>query len=346
MTDGKIRSEEAARSGTAAGEVLLRVDGLRTYFRGEEGIAKAVDGVSFDLLAGETLGVVGESGCGKSVTAMSIMRLVPDPPGFVAGGSIRFAGRELLELPMEEFRRVRGNEIAMIFQEPMTALNPVYRVGEQIAEAVRLHQGLDKDGARRRAIEMLELVKIPSPEERVDDYPHQMSGGMRQRVMIAMAMSCSPSLLIADEPTTALDVTVQAQILDLIRGLQKETGMSVLLITHDLGVVAEVSDHVAVMYAGKVVEYAPVRALFARPRHPYTIGLLKSLPDLAAPGERLHTIEGTVPSAFRFPSGCRFRTRCPLATSHCAEVEPMLEAVEDEGEHRVACHFSEEASAQ
>ncbi|HED64956.1 MAG TPA: ABC transporter ATP-binding protein [Planctomycetes bacterium] len=327
------------------GEVLLEVTDLRTHFRGEEGVAKAVDGVSFKLLSGETLGVVGESGCGKSVTAMSIMQLVPQPPGFIAGGSIRFAGRDLLSMSIDEFRRIRGNEIAMIFQEPMTALNPVYRVGEQIAEAVRLHQGLDREASRARAIEMLDLVKIPSPEKRVDDYPHQMSGGMRQRVMIAMAMSCGPSLLIADEPTTALDVTVQAQILDLIRGLQQETGMSVLLITHDLGVVAEVSDHVAVMYAGKVVEYAAVADLFAQPRHPYTIGLLKSLPDLAAPGERLHTIPGTVPSAFHFPSGCRFRTRCPLASAECAEREPPLDELPDVGGHSVACHHLKEAEA-
>jgi len=327
---------------TAETRVLLEVEDLRTYFRGDEGVAQAVDGVSFSILAGETLGVVGESGCGKSVTALSIMRLIESPPGFVAGGQVRFEGKDLLALPPDEFRHVRGNQIAMIFQEPMTALNPVFTVGEQIAEAVRLHQGLDREGARRRAIEMLELVKIPSPESRVDDYPHQLSGGMRQRVMIAMAMSCDPALLIADEPTTALDVTVQAQILELIRELQVRSGTSVLLITHDLGVVAETADHVAVMYAGKVVEYATAEDLFGRPRHPYTIGLFRSLPDLAEPGERLHTIPGTVPSAFHFPSGCRYRTRCPIATERCASEEPQLAPVTDG--HTVACHHLEEAS--
>jgi oligopeptide/dipeptide ABC transporter ATP-binding protein len=326
---------------------LLQVDGLRTYFRSEGEIAKAVDGVSYTILAGETLGVVGESGCGKSVTALSIMRLIPDPPGWIDGGAIRFHGKNLLELSVPEMRKIRGNDIAMIFQEPMTALNPVFTVGDQIMEAVRLHQGLDRDAARARAIEMLDLVGIPAPDKRVDEYPHQLSGGMRQRVMIAMAMSCDPQLLIADEPTTALDVTVQAQILDLIRELQDRTGMSVLLITHDLAVVAENAHHVAVMYAGKVVEYAPVKELFARPRHPYTIGLFRSLPDLAAPGERLKTIPGIVPSAYAFPSGCRYRTRCPLAQPLCAEVEPPLEnAVADAGGgelHSAACHFLEEA---
>jgi len=324
--------------------VLLELQGVRTYFTTDEGVAKAVDGVDYELLEGETLGLVGESGCGKSVTALSIMGLIPDPPGKTVGGRILFKGRDLLQVTPAELRRIRGNEIAMIFQEPMTALNPVFTVGNQIAEAVRLHQGLDREAARQRAIEMLDLVGIGNPEDRVDSYPHQLSGGMRQRVMIAMAMSCDPALLIADEPTTALDVTVQAQILELIRDLQQKTGMSVLLITHDLGVVAEVADHVAVMYAGKVIEYAGVEELFERPRHPYTIGLFRSLPDLAAPGERLHTIPGTVPSAFRFPSGCRFRTRCPLAAERCADEEPELARVEDSMEkHTAACHFLEEA---
>jgi peptide/nickel transport system ATP-binding protein len=272
------------------------------------------------------------------------MGLIPDPPGKTVGGRILFKGRDLLQVTPDELRRIRGNEIAMIFQEPMTALNPVFTVGNQIAEAAALHLGLDREGARQRAIEMLELVGIPNPRERVDSYPHQLSGGMRQRVMIAMAMCCDPALLIADEPTTALDVTVQAQILDLIRDLQQKTGMSVLLITHDLGVIAEVADHVAVMYAGKVVEYAGVEELFERPRHPYTIGLFRSLPHLAAPGERLHAIPGTVPSAFRFPSGCRFRTRCPLATELCAAEEPELAPVEGStAKHTAACHFLEEA---
>ncbi len=331
---------------------LLELRDLRTYFFSEEGEARAVDGVSYKLLPGETLGVVGESGCGKSVTALSIMRLVPDPPGRIVGGQVLFRGRDLLKLSESEMRRVRGNDIAMIFQEPMTALNPVYTVGNQIVEAVRLHQGLGREAARARAIEMLERVGIPSPHARVDEYPHQMSGGMRQRVMIAMAMSCDPAILIADEPTTALDVTIQAQILDLIRDLQRDAGMSVLLITHDLGVVAETAHHVAVMYAGKVVEYAPVEELFERPRHPYTIGLFRSLPDLAAPGERLSTVPGIVPSAFHFPSGCRFRTRCPIATDVCAETIPELEPAPASAtgattvglRHTVACHHLDEAA--
>ena len=324
------------------GKVLLELDGLQTHFFSEEGVARAVDGVSYKILAGETLGVVGESGCGKSVTALSVMRLVPSPPGKTVGGRILFKGKDLVQVSDAEMRELRGNDISMIFQEPMTALNPVYTVGNQIGETVRLHQGLDKDAARAKAIEMLEKVGIPSPEKRVDEYPHQLSGGMRQRVMIAMAMACGPELLIADEPTTALDVTIQAQILDLISDLQKQDGMSVLLITHDLGVVAETAHHVAVMYAGKVVEYASVEELFDRPKHPYTIGLFKSLPDLAQTGERLYTIPGIVPSAYRFPSGCRFRTRCPIATDKCAQEEPALLELGDSG-HTVACHHLEEA---
>ena len=325
-------------------KVLLELDGLRTYFYSEEGCAKAVDGVSYKLLEGETLGVVGESGSGKSVTALSVMQLVPRPPGKFEGGQIRFRGENLLDADDERMREIRGNEIAMIFQEPMTALNPVYTVGNQIMETVRLHQGLDKEAARARAIDMLEKVGIPAPEQRVDEYPHQLSGGMRQRVMIAMAMACDPALLIADEPTTALDVTIQAQILDLIRELQEREGMSVLLITHDLAVVAETAHHVAVMYAGKVVEYASVEDLFEHPRHPYTIGLLRSLPDLAGKGEKLTTIPGMVPSATHFPSGCRFRTRCSLASERCASEEPVLESLAGSGEgHTAACHHLEEA---
>ncbi len=323
---------------------LLELQGLRTYFYSEEGEARAVDGVDYTLMKGETLGVVGESGCGKSVTALSVIGLIPSPPGKVVGGKVWFKGRNLLELSEKEMQEIRGNEISMIFQEPMTALNPVYTIGNQIIETVRLHQGLGKEEARQRAIEMLDLVHIPNPEARIDEYPHQLSGGMRQRVMIAMAMSCDPDLLIADEPTTALDVTVQAQILELIGDLQSRTDMSVLLITHDLGVIAETANHVAVMYAGKVVEYATAVDLFAKPRHPYTIGLFRSLPDFAAPGERLQAIPGIVPSAFRFPSGCRFRTRCPLASEQCAREEPPLVPVEDSGEgHTLACHFPEEA---
>ncbi len=325
--------------------VLLEVRGLRTHFFSEEGTSRAVDGVDLVIHEGETLGVVGESGCGKSVTALSILRLVPIPPGRIVEGQILFRGKDLLTLSEAEMREVRGNDVAMIFQEPMTALNPVYTVGDQIIEAVRLHRGLGKAAARERAIEMLTRVGIPSPAARVDEYPHQLSGGMRQRVMIAMAMSCDPKLLVADEPTTALDVTIQAQVLELMNQLQEEEGMSMLLITHDLGVVAETAHHVAVMYAGKVVEYASVGDLFGTPRHPYTIGLFRSLPDLAGDdGGRLPTIPGIVPSAFRFPSGCRFRTRCPLASSLCAEVEPPLQPVPGQPEHQVACHYLEEAS--
>jgi peptide/nickel transport system ATP-binding protein/oligopeptide transport system ATP-binding protein len=328
----------------AKGQPLLEVKELRTYFRGDEGVARSVDGVSYTVLAGETLGVVGESGCGKSVTALSILGLVEMPPGFHAGGEILFRGEDLLEAGEARMRRIRGNDISMIFQEPMTALNPVFTVGDQIMETVMLHQGLDRRAAREHAIAMLEKVGIPSPEQRVDEYPHQLSGGMRQRVMIAMAMACSPQLLIADEPTTALDVTIQAQVLSLISDLQEREGMSVILITHDLGVVAQTADHVAVMYAGKVVEYGSVGEIFERPRHPYTIGLFHSLPDLAAPGERLATIPGVVPSAFRFPSGCRFRTRCPLASERCAAEEPPLVPLPDAAGHTVACHHLEEAS--
>jgi peptide/nickel transport system ATP-binding protein/oligopeptide transport system ATP-binding protein len=321
----------------------LEVKGLKTYFHSEAGVAKAVDGVSYSILPGETLGVVGESGSGKSVTALSIMQLIPMPPGRQEGGEILFNGRNLLALDEDEMRKLRGNDIAMIFQEPMTALNPVYTVGDQIMEAVMLHQGKDRDAARAHAIEMIRKVGIPSPEERVDNYPHEMSGGMRQRIMIAMAMACDPALLIADEPTTALDVTIQAQILDLIRELQEESGMSVLLITHDLGVVAETAHHVAVMYAGRVVEFGKVESIFEHPRHPYTIGLLRSLPDLAEPGQRLTTIPGTVPSAEKFPSGCRFRTRCPLAQEICSNEVPTLQPSDKDPDHVAACFFIEEA---
>ncbi len=322
---------------------LLELRDLKTHFRVDEGLAKAVDGVSYTLLEGETLGVVGESGCGKSVTALSVMGLVPMPPGLNAGGEILFRGENLLDKSAGQLRAMRGNEIAMIFQEPMTALNPVYTVGNQIMETVMLHQNMDADEAREHAILMLEKVGIPSPESRVDEYPHQLSGGMRQRVMIAIAMACNPSLLIADEPTTALDVTIQAQILDLISDLQREQGMSVLLITHDLGVVAQTAHHVAVMYAGKVVEYATVEELFATPKHPYAIGLFHSLPDLAGPGQRLQTIPGTVPSATHFPSGCRFRTRCPIATDLCSRETPRLDPLQAGAGHTVACHNLEEA---
>jgi peptide/nickel transport system ATP-binding protein len=322
-------------------EPLLEVRGLKTRFSLEGGPVLAVDDVSFSIPPGGTLGVVGESGCGKSVTALSIMRLVPDPPGQVVGGEIRFKGRDLLALPEPEMRRIRGHHVSMIFQEPMTSLNPVYTVGEQIGEVVRLHQGLDRKKARERAVEMLHQVGIPAPEQRVDAYPHQLSGGMRQRVMIAMALACNPELVIADEPTTALDVTIQAQILDLLKRLQAERGMAVMLITHDLGVVAESCDAVVVMYAGRVVEQAPVRTLFRQPAHPYTAGLLRSIPSFHSveKGEgrqRLKTIPGMVPSLRHLPTGCRFRDRCERALEVCARVDPPLETKRDG--QSAACH--------
>jgi peptide/nickel transport system ATP-binding protein/oligopeptide transport system ATP-binding protein len=321
-------------------ETLLEIDGLKTYFYTDEGTVTAVDGVSFTLKKGETLGVVGESGCGKSVTALSIMNLIPRPPGKIVGGSIHFEGRDLVTIPERDMRKIRGNRIGMIFQEPMTSLNPVYTVGNQIIEAIQLHLRLPNDEARELTIEMLRKVGIPSPTQRVDEYPHQMSGGMKQRVMIAMALVCEPALLIADEPTTALDVTIQAQILELLADLKRELGMSIMLITHDLAVVAEVADHVVVMYAGKVVEYANVYDLFEKPAHPYTIGLFRSLPRLDKRVDRLETIEGMVPSPLEFPSGCRFRTRCRFATRKCADEEPALMTCGDG--HLTACHYYEE----
>ncbi len=313
-----------------AEEHLLEVRNLCTYFHTEEGLGKAVDGVSFELRRGETLGLVGESGCGKSVSALSVMRLIPQPPGQIESGEILFAGRDLLRLSEEEMCRVRGDEIAMIFQEPMTSLNPVLTCGFQIAESVILHQGVSKQEARNRAIEMLRLVGIPAPEQRVDEYPHQLSGGMRQRVMIAMALSCNPQLLIADEPTTALDVTIQAQILELLQRLQEELKMAVLMITHDLGVIAEVADRVAVMYAGQVVEYASTRDLFNSPQHPYTRGLMQSVPRLDESRERLDIISGIVPDAREFPEGCRFAPRCPLAEDRCRSASVELRALSEE----------------
>ena len=318
---------------------LIQVKDLRTSFFTPEGEVRAIDGVSFAIDEGKTLGLVGESGCGKSVTSLSIMRLIASPPGKIVGGEIFYRGRDLLRLDNEEMRKIRGNEISMIFQEPMTSLNPVFTVGNQIGEAIKLHQGLGKKETRAKTIEMLRLVKIADPGSRVDAYPHQLSGGMRQRVMIAMALSCNPSLLIADEPTTALDVTIQAQILELIKELQQKIGgMALLLITHDLGVVAEQADDVAIMYAGKIVEKAATPAIFARPLHPYTAGLLHSLPGASgAKKKRLDAIPGMVPSPLNLPSGCRFRDRCPKAAGICAEGEPLL--VEKEPGHAVACHF-------
>jgi len=318
---------------------LLQVKDLRTSFMTSEGEVRAVDGVSFDIEEGKTLGLVGESGCGKSVTSLSIMRLVASPPGKIVGGVILYRGRDLLKLSPAQMRKIRGNEISMIFQEPMTSLNPVFTIGNQIGEAIKLHQGLGKRETRKKTIEMLRLVKIADPDSRVDDYPHQLSGGMRQRVMIAMALSCNPSLLIADEPTTALDVTIQAQILDLMKELQQKLGgMALLLITHDLGVVAEQADEVAIMYAGRIVERARTRAIFERPLHPYTLGLLKSLPGMGNKKKRLDAIPGVVPSPLELPTGCRFRDRCFKAAGICAEADPAL--VEKEKDHWVACYFA------
>jgi oligopeptide/dipeptide ABC transporter ATP-binding protein len=319
---------------------LLKVRDLKTYFVTEQGkgTARAVDDVSFDLYPGETLGIVGESGCGKTVTSLSILRLIPEPPGHILPGSlIEFEGRNLLALPAPELRAVRGNQIAMIFQEPMTSLNPVFTIGDQIGEAAIIHQHLPKRAARARAIEMLRLVGIADPEDRVDDYPHQLSGGMRQRVMIAMALVCHPKVLIADEPTTALDVTIQAQILELLDALQQELGMAVLLITHDLGVVAGHTDRVVVMYAGRVVETARTAALFAKPTHPYTEGLLAAVPRIDAPRSRLHAIPGQVPAATNWPPGCRFHPRCPYAWDKCVAQEPPLLDVGDDAGHTARC---------
>jgi oligopeptide transport system ATP-binding protein len=318
-------------------EPLLQVDRLVTAFKLESGILRAVDQVSFSINRGETLGLVGESGCGKSVTSLSILRLIASPPGRIESGKILFAGKDLVTLPEAEMRSMRGNRISMIFQEPMTSLNPVFTIGDQIAEVFRIHQKASRSEARQKAIEMLNLVKIPAPESRIDDYPHQLSGGMRQRVMIAMALACRPQLLIADEPTTALDVTIQAQILDLIQKLQKELNMAVLLITHDLGVVAEVCDRVVVMYAGRVVEEGSVYQLFNDPRHPYTHGLLKSIPKLGHRSEYLQTIEGTVPSLMQLPQGCRFQTRCPKVHEACRKGEPPLQPVDGKPHHLAAC---------
>jgi oligopeptide/dipeptide ABC transporter ATP-binding protein len=317
---------------------LLSVSNLRTSFFTSDGEVRAVDGVSFDIDDGKTLGLVGESGCGKSVTALSIVRLLPKSTGRIVGGQIQFAARDLASVPEQGMRRIRGNEISMIFQEPMTSLNPVMTVGDQIAETVRLHQGASRVEARNRAIEMLRLVKIADPQKRVGNYPHQFSGGQRQRVMIAMALACTPKLLIADEPTTALDVTIQAQILELIGELQGRLGMAVLLITHDLGVVAERADEVAVMYAGKIVESAKPEVIFSRPKHPYTIGLLDSLPSRRSGKQRLAAIPGMVPSPLDWPTGCRFRDRCVRADACCAAQPPPL--IEMERHHRVACFMA------
>ena len=318
---------------------LLQVRDLRTYFRSEEGVSRAVDGISFDLAEREVLGLVGESGSGKSVTALSIMRLISSAAGRIEGGQVLLDGRNLTVLPDGEMCRVRGNDIAMVFQEPMTSLNPVMTCGQQIVEAVALHQGEARTQARERALEMLSLVGLPAPRRRLDEYPHQLSGGMRQRVMIAMALACNPRVLIADEPTTALDVTVQAQILALLRDLQEQLGMGILLITHDLGVVAEMAHRVSVMYAGKIVEAASVEELFANPRHPYTRGLLDSIPPSGERLDRLRIIPGSVPNAREFPSGCRFRPRCELAVTACFQTPAPVAVGPD---HWASCWVSGE----
>ncbi len=324
-------------------EPLLEVRNLRTQFFTQDGVVKAVDGVSFRLMSGETLGLVGESGCGKSITALSIMRLIPSPPGKIVSGEILFEGEDILKMSDDEVRSIRGRKIAMIFQDPMTSLNPVLTINRQISEALELHLGMSKQQARQRAIELLKMVGIPNAEQRVDQYPHQFSGGMRQRVMIAMALSCNPSLLIADEPTTALDVTIQAQILDLIRTLQREHNTALILITHDLGVVAGMTDRIHVMYAGHIVETAPTEELFENPKHPYTVGLLNSIPRLDAPRkERLNPIRGLPPDLIDLPDMCPFVPRCDFAREKCSEKNPPLFEVNPV--HRSACWYWDEVS--
>jgi oligopeptide/dipeptide ABC transporter ATP-binding protein len=313
---------------------VLEIRNLKTYFYTYEGVAKAVDGISYQLAKGEPLGLVGESGCGKSVSALSILRLIPVPPGKIVGGEILFKGKNLLDLHEEEMRKIRGDRISMIFQEPMTSLNPVFTIGNQIQETFKLHQGLSTGEALEKTIEMLRLVNIPSPERCVKQYPHELSGGMRQRAMIAMALACNPEILIADEPTTALDVTIQAQILDLMIKLKEELGMAIILITHNLGVIVETVKRVLVMYAGKIVEEAKTKTLFEHPQHPYTMGLLKSVPrlgDKVRLGKvRLSEIPGVVPSLYELPPGCKFSTRCPWVMARCREEEPELKEVEED----------------
>lgn len=335
---GPVQADTGATTLEPSFEHLVHVKNLRTCFRTEDGLLTAVDGVSYHIDQGETLGLVGESGCGKSVSALSLMRLI-QPPGYIAEGELLFCGQDLLGMSLAEMQQIRGNRISMVFQEPMTSLNPVYTIGDQISEPVFLHRGVGRQEAMDTAIEMLRLVGIPNPEKRVRDYPHQLSGGMRQRAMIAMALACRPQLLIADEPTTALDVTIQAQILELMKKLKAETGTSILLITHDLAVVAEMCDRVAVMYAGQMVEVADAVSLFDNPMHPYTRGLLASIPRLDQTRERLHAIPGVVPNPIKFPSGCRFHPRCPQATERCLVVNPPLRHIEG---RQVACWAVEE----
>jgi oligopeptide/dipeptide ABC transporter ATP-binding protein len=326
-------------------DVLLDVRGLKTYFHVMDGTVPAVDGVDFQLKRGETLGLVGESGCGKSVTSLSIMRLIDIPPGEIVAGEIWFDGQEILSLPISQMRKIRGASMSMIFQEPMTSLNPVFTIGNQIAEAVKAHRDVSNREARARAVEMLEAVGIAAPKRLAKQYPHELSGGMRQRVMIAMALSCDPKLVIADEPTTALDVTIQAQILELIKALQERTGAALLLITHDLAVVAETVQRMAVMYAGRIVESGPVEEVLLRPQHPYTLGLLGSIPALHKRGTQLDVIKGVVPNPFRMPKGCKFQPRCPYAWDRCRESDPELEALPgDDVKARCYLHTSEGVS--
>lgn len=319
-------------------EKVLQVKNLKTYFYTEEGVVHGVDGLSYDLEAGETLAIVGESGCGKSVSSLSILRIIPTPPGKIeAGSEVLFKGKNLATLKEKEMEKIRGNDIAMIFQEPMTSLNPVLTTGEQIYQSLRYHQHLTKKQGREKAIEIMKLVGIPSPERMIDQYPHQLSGGMRQRVMIAMALACEPTILIADEPTTALDVTIQAQILKLMNQLREKLGTSIILVTHDMGVVAEMADNVLVMYAGQAVEYSDVHSIFAEPLHPYTQGLLKSIPSLTETVDRLYAIKGSVPSATNFPKGCRFAPRCEKCMKICEETNPEL--YEAGNGRKVRCHL-------
>jgi len=309
--------------------VILEIKDLKTYFYSDKSVVPAVNGIDLLVRKGETLGIVGESGCGKSVTCLSILRLIPDPPGKIVGGQILFKGEDLLAKTEAEMRAVRGNSISMIFQEPMTSLNPVFTVGDQLSEAIRLHQGVAKKEAKQKAIDMLKQVGVPAPEQRAREYPHQLSGGMRQRVMIAMAISCNPDLLLADEPTTALDVTIQAQILEMMRDLKDRLGMAIILITHDMGVVAEMADQILVMYAGKAVECATVKTIYKNPMHPYTVGLLDSIPRMDVDVEKLHVIEGVLPDLSNMPEACCFEPRCPDARSICSQKEPDLEQVGD-----------------
>lgn len=320
-------------------EPILKIKDLKVCFDTDDGLVKAVDGVSLDLAAGTTLALVGESGCGKSVTCLSILKLIPSPPGRIAGGEILYKGKNLVEFSETQMQQIRGNDISMIFQEPMTSLNPLFTVGDQIREVIMLHQDKGEKEARDSVIHILEKVGIPSPGIRMDDYPHQMSGGMKQRVMIAMALSCNPEILLADEPTTALDVTIQAQIIDLMKSLQNEFGMSILMVTHDLGIVADMASHVAIMYASRIAEYGSVKNIYEDPRHPYTLGLFTSIPVIGRRMEKLYVIPGNVPNPLAFPDGCKFWPRCLFAQDVCRELEPPLEYVNDG--HSVACHFRE-----